>query len=280
MEKQYEPKEDSVTLGNMSSMTRNVEQTEKTSELTTKEAATATVNELIVTTIPANQKERKTMKPDTLPNKATERVYHFRQAIIAEDKSNHQPTDKQDIRQPDERRKKSAAVDDKEHTHRTKNKDNKYDDDKEHTYHTEDKDNKYDGDKDDNKDDKDDKGGKDDNDDDDDDEDDHKDSDDDDNDDGLDGIHDKIMPAIATNTISKFTMTSVDPIVTSFLVGYGAAAGHAEDEIGGLGLVGMVQASAGFSSDAYDVDTLINYFILHDPRTFRNHSNLGYCLHV
>ncbi|RCH99330.1 hypothetical protein CU097_012968 [Rhizopus azygosporus] len=75
-------------------------------------------------------------------------------------------------------------------------------------------------------------------------------------------------------------MTSVDPIVTSFLVGYGAAAGHAEDEIDGLGLVGMVQPSAEFSSDAYDIDTLIKYFILHDPRTFRNYSNLGYCLHV
>ncbi|RCH99331.1 hypothetical protein CU097_013194 [Rhizopus azygosporus] len=73
MEKQYEPKEDSATLGNMSSMTPNVEQTEKTSELTIKEAATTTVNELIVTTIPANEKERKTTKPDTLPNKVTER---------------------------------------------------------------------------------------------------------------------------------------------------------------------------------------------------------------
>lgn len=209
----------------MSSMTPNVEQTEKTSELTIKEAATTTVNELIVTTIPANEKERKTTKPDTLPNKVTERVYHFRQAIIAEDTSNHQPTGKQDIRQPDERRKESAVVDDKEHT-----------------YHTEDKDNKYDNDKDDDKDDKDD-------DDDDNDEDNHKDSDDDD----LDDIYDKIMPAITSNTISKFTMTSVDPIVTSFLVGYGAAAGHAEDEIDGLGLVGMVQPSAEFSSDACKV---------------------------
>ncbi|CEG71711.1 hypothetical protein RMATCC62417_07399 [Rhizopus microsporus] len=242
MEKQYEPKEDSATLGNMSSMTPNVEQTEKTSELTIKEAATTTVNKLIVTTIPANEKERKTTKTDTLPNKVTERVYHFRQAIIAEDTSNHQPTGKQDIRQPDERRKESAVVDDKEHTYHTEDKDNKYDDDKEHTHHTEDKDNKYDNDKDDDKDDKDD-------DDDDSDEDNHKDSDDDD----LDDIYDKILPAITSNTISKFTMTSVDPIVTSFLVGYGAAAGHAEDEIDGLGLVGMVQPSAEFSSDACKV---------------------------